>query len=167
LTNVALGEASLDDVIKYVAVEPELSGSRRRSAAAGNGDGAAGIEGVLQLLLAGPPPPAAGEFAASETVGEILDELRERADLILVDAPPLLQVGDAVSLTARVDALFVVARLRAMRRPILKELARVLESCPAAKLGFVLTGAKFEEGYGYAAYRSDYRRAEREKERVS
>jgi succinoglycan biosynthesis transport protein ExoP len=167
LTNVALGEASIDDVIKYVAVEPELSASRRRSTSRDeNGNGA--IEGVLELLLAGPPPPAAGEFAASETVGEILDELRDHADLVLVDAPPLLQVGDAISLTARVDALFLVTRLRMMRRPILKELARVLEACPSAKLGFVLTGAKFEEGYGYAAYRSSHaQRADRESERVS
>jgi tyrosine-protein kinase len=165
LTNVALGEASLDDVIKYVAVEPELSTHRRSVVDNGNGTGA--IEGVLQLLLTGPRPPVAGEFAASEAVGEILHDLRERADLVLVDAPPLLQVGDAINLTARVDALFVVTRLRMIRRPILRELARVLESCPAAKLGFVLTGAKFEEGYGYAAYRSDARRAERESEHVT
>jgi tyrosine-protein kinase len=165
LTSVALGQASLDDVIKYVAVEPELSTHRR--SAAGNGNGTGAIEGVLQLLLTGPAPPAAGEFAASEAVGEILDDLRERADLVLVDAPPLLQVGDAINLAARVDALFLVARLRTMRRPILKELARVLESCPAAKLGFVLTGAKFEEGYGYAAYRGVTRRTERESERVT
>jgi polysaccharide biosynthesis transport protein len=166
LTNVALGQAQLDEVIKYVAVEPELSTHRRSAAGNGNGTGGA-IEGVLQLLLTGPPPPAAGEFAASEAVGEILDDLRERADLVLVDAPPLLQVGDAKNLAARVDALFLVTRLRTMRRPILKELARVLESCPAAKLGFVLTGAKFEEGYGYAAYGRDARRAERESERVT
>jgi non-specific protein-tyrosine kinase len=165
LTNVALGQASLDEVMKYVAVEPELSTHRRSGAGNGNGTGA--IEGVLQLFLTGPPPPAAGEFAASEAVGEILRDLRERADLVLVDAPPLLQVGDAINLAVRVDALFLVTRLRTMRRPVLKELARVLESCPAAKLGFVLTGAKVEEGYGYAAYRGDERRAERERERVS
>src|SRR4029450_3385034 len=105
-----------------------------RRNAAGNGNGTGAIEGVLQLLLTGPAPPAAGEFAASEAVGEILGDLRERADLVLVDAPPLLQVGDAINLAGRVDALFLVVRLRTMRRPILKELARVLESCPAATL---------------------------------
>ncbi len=162
LTNVALGECSLDDAIKYVAVEPE--GAAGSSSVNGNGGGA--IEGVLELLLAGPPPPGASEFAASNAVGEILNELRERADLVLVDAPPLLQVGDAVTLTARVDALFVVTRLKTLRRPVLKELARVLEACPGEKLGFVLTGAKFEEGYGYAGYRYKRDHGAREKERV-
>jgi len=160
LTNVALGERFLDEVIKYVAVEPKGAG---RSPVSGNGSGA--IEGVLELLLAGPPPPAAGEFAASRAVGEILSELRERADLVLVDAPPLLQVGDAVTLTGRVDALFVVTRLKTLRRAVLKELSRVLDASPGEKLGFVLTGAKFEEGYGYAGYHYKDRGA-REKERV-
>jgi hypothetical protein len=36
-----------------------------------------------------------------------------------------------------------------VRRPILKELKRVLESAPNAKLGFALAGAHLEEGYGY------------------
>jgi succinoglycan biosynthesis transport protein ExoP len=161
LTNVALRECSLDEAIKYVAVESQGAGS---SSVNGNGSGA--IEGVLELLLAGPPPPGAGEFAASNAVGEILDDLRERADLVLVDAPPLLQVGDAVTLTARVDALFVVTRLKTLRRPVLRELARVLEACPGEKLGFVLTGAKFEEGYGYAGYRYKQDRGTREKEHV-
>jgi capsular exopolysaccharide synthesis family protein len=160
LTNVALGERFLDEVIKYVAVEPKGAG---RSPVSGNGSGA--IEGVLELLLAGPSPPAAGEFAASSAVGEILNELRERADLVLVDAPPLLQVGDAVTLTGRVDALFVVTRLKTLRRAVLKELSRVLDASPGEKLGFVLTGAKFEEGYGYAGYHYKDRGA-REKERV-
>jgi tyrosine-protein kinase len=161
LTNVALGECSLDDAIKYVAVEPE---GAKSTSVDGNGSGA--IEGVLELLLSGPPPPGAGEFAASEAVGKILNELRERADLVLVDAPPLLHVGDAVTLTARVDALFVVTRLKTLRRPVLKELARVLEASPGEKLGFVLTGAKFEEGYGYAGYRYKQDRGAREKEHV-
>lgn len=164
LTNVALGERSLDEVIKYVAVEPE--GTARAGSSSVNGNGSGAIEGVLELLLAGPPPPGGSEFAASNAVGEILEELRERADLVLVDAPPLLQVGDAVTLTARVDALFVVTRLKTLRRPVLKELARVLEACPGEKLGFVLTGAKFEEGYGYAGYRYEHRGGAREKERV-
>ncbi|HEY8775588.1 MAG TPA: AAA family ATPase [Gaiellaceae bacterium] len=165
LTNVALGERSLDEAIKYVAVEPEGVAAPAVSTSA-NGNGSVAIQGVLELLLSGPPPPGAGEFAASNVVGEILNQLRDRADLVLVDAPPLLQVGDAVTLTARVDALFLVTRLKTLRRPVLKELARVLEACPGEKLGFALTGAKFEEGYGSAGYRYEHDRGAREKEFV-
>jgi polysaccharide biosynthesis transport protein len=162
LTNVALGELSLDDAIKYVAVEPEGPVSRRSLSGSANGNRGGAIEGVLEVLFSGPAPPATAEFAASKAVGDVLSELRDRADLVLIDAPPLLQVGDAMSLTARVDALFVVTRLKILRRPILSELARVIEACPAEKLGFVLTGARHEEGYGYAGYHYDKSHAARE-----
>jgi hypothetical protein len=41
-----------------------------------------------------------------------------------------------------------------LRRPMLSELRRLLDTMPAAKLGFVVTGAEAEEsfGYGYGGY---------------
>ena len=70
-------------------------------------------------------------------------------DVVLIDAPPILQVSDAMALTAKVDAVVVVTRLSAISRPTLSELRRVLDHAPVAKLGFVLTGVRVEEGYGY------------------
>ena len=57
-------------------------------------------------------------------------------------------------LSAKVDALIVVTRIEVMRRPMLAELDRLLETSPALKLGFVVTGAEAEEGYGssYGGY---------------
>jgi Mrp family chromosome partitioning ATPase len=86
---------------------------------------------------------------ASGRLGAVLDELAEMCDLVLVDAPPILQVSDAMALTAKVDALLVVTRLSAIRRPALNELRRVMDHAPVAKLGFVLTGVRAQEGYGY------------------
>jgi hypothetical protein len=40
---------------------------------------------------------------------------------------------------------------------MLDELRRVLDESPPAKLGFVLTGADLEGGYGYLSYRYDRR----------
>jgi Mrp family chromosome partitioning ATPase len=87
---------------------------------------------------------------------------------VIIDAPPLLHLGDAITLSARVDAMVLVTRLNVLRRPMVNELHRVLQTCPAAKLGFVLTGADLEEGYGYSGYSrySSYRR-ERDRELVA
>jgi Mrp family chromosome partitioning ATPase len=71
---------------------------------------------------------------------------------VLLDTPPLLHVGDAITLSAKVGGMIVVINLRRIRRPVLAELHRVLASCPAEKLGFVLAGADREEGYGYESY---------------
>ena len=56
-------------------------------------------------------PPSPGEFLAREGIAEILAELSGPADYVVIDAAPLLSVGDALLLGAEVDAIVVVARL--------------------------------------------------------
>jgi Mrp family chromosome partitioning ATPase len=107
---------------------------------------------TLSVLASGSRPPDPGEFVASKALSTILEEAAVGSDLVLIDAPPLLQLGDAIALSAKVDALLVVVRMKVAKRPMLRELRRVLESCAAAPLGFVLAGAELEEGYGYGRY---------------
>lgn len=122
--------------------------------------------GVLEVIGSGPLPPDPGEFVSTHALTGLLAEVADRADVVLVDSPPLLGLGDAIALSAKVDALLLVTRMNIVRRPILNELKRVLESCPAVTLGFVVTGAEAEESYGYG-YRYGYRYAsyQNEKER--
>jgi polysaccharide biosynthesis transport protein len=144
---VALGKRSLSEAI----ASPVLVDEAQRVTQNGNGRGPT-IAGMLEVLPAGMVPPDPGEFVASDAVGEILAELRERADLVLVDAPPILGLGDALALSARVDALFAVVRINKVRREMLRELARTLEACSCARLGYVITGANLREVYGYGGY---------------
>jgi tyrosine-protein kinase len=112
-----------------------------------------GYGGTLEILALGNAPPDPGELAGSRRVASILQALRERADVVLVDAPSVLGLGDAMTLSHAVDAVLVVTRLGALRRATLDELCRVLERCPARKLGLVLTGASERldpYGRGYA-----------------
>jgi Mrp family chromosome partitioning ATPase len=161
LTAVALGYAELEDAILSVAAT-EYDGRKLVKAAdggtngvnGGNGNGHGRVDAVLDVVSAGPIPPDGGDFIGSQPVGEILVRLRDHYDLVLIDAPPLLRVGDGIALSARVDAMIVVARLNILRRPMLNELRRVLETLPAQQLGFVLTGADLDDGYtyGYGGY---------------
>ena len=88
-----------------------------------------------------------GILTAGELVA-IIDQLRERCDLVLIDSPPALAVGDAMTLSSMVDAMLIIARAGVIRRGPLAELQRLLNTTPSAKLGFVLTGAELEAGYG-------------------
>jgi capsular exopolysaccharide synthesis family protein len=112
-------------------------------------------EGRLEVLPAGTPPPDPGELVGREIVSNILRRLRTRADILLVDTPPLLQVGDAMTLTDEVDAVLVVIRPNVVRRGVLNEFGRVLASARVDKLGFVLTGAPPDEIVGYGSYYTD------------
>jgi succinoglycan biosynthesis transport protein ExoP len=103
----------------------------------------------LRVLQAGTLPPNPGEFVGSPAVGALLAGLAQHADVVLVDTPPLLQVGDAMTLTAAADAVIAVTRLKTLRRGMLGELRRALEQMPARVLGFVVTDAEDGTGYGY------------------
>ena len=129
-------------------------------------NGRSDIEGVLNLLPAGTMPSDAGEFVGNAGIAAIIEELRQQFDYVLVDAPPLLAVGDAMTLSAEVEGIIAVTRLRFVQRQLLHELARHLEMCRAEKLGFVLTGAELEEGYGYGYYDYAPSKAERAEQQI-
>jgi capsular exopolysaccharide synthesis family protein len=139
LTDIARGTAPVDAIVEFDVGLSALP--------AASSNGRAG--GRLEILPSGPLPSNAGEFIARLPLDRILEELRGRSDLILIDSPPLLRVGDAATLSAAVDALLVVARLNAVRPPMLEELNRILGMCRAAKLGVVVTGAEAETEYKY------------------
>jgi len=153
LTQVALGVAQLGEAI----VRIPIGGSDSLASMGGNGNGNGhkrAQAGALDVLPSGPIPPDPGEFVGTARLTEILEHLRAHADVVLIDAPPLFHVGDGLTLSSKVDAVLVVTRMEVMRRPMLNELGRLLDTMPAHKLGFVVTGAESEEGYeyGYGGY---------------
>jgi len=102
---------------------------------------------MLKVLTLGDPPADPGEFTGSERVAGILDNLRGRADVVLIDTPALLSVGDAMTIGGTADAVIVVVRFRLMKRSRLSELARLIAASPAMPLGIVVTGAAFGDRY--------------------
>jgi succinoglycan biosynthesis transport protein ExoP len=170
-TDVVVEQASIDDAIRPLAITPR-TGSRDVQGMNGNGpasDGLRGVDGVVHLLPAGTIPPAPGEFLQNERIPAVLEELAKRFEMVLIDGPPMLAVGDAMTLSGTVDAIFAVVRMRMVQRPSLAELARELKSCRTEVLGFVLTGIDRSDGYGYVyeAYVHDLpQHARRGEERV-
>jgi polysaccharide biosynthesis transport protein len=147
LTEVVLGRTKLEDTLRTVAIT-----DRGPHEARVDTNGHSRVDGVLRVLCSGPIPPNAGEFVGMQGVSGLLEALAARSDFVIVDSPPLLEVGDALALSERVDALLIVARMKVVRRPMLSEMRRALDATPAAKLGFVVTDAEFREKYDYARY---------------
>lgn len=173
LTSVALGYRTLEDALMPVALSKashsiesglfssdnghvlpqwQEDASRPVATASSNGDGHPGEPGkafALEVLPTGPLPPGPGDFVGTTTLSQLLAQLRERADVVIIDAPPLLAGSEGPILSGKVDAIVVVSRLDAARRPALTELRRLLANATATKLGFVLTSTKRTDGYGY------------------
>lgn len=142
VTDVALGHAKLAPV--------DLGPTRDEQAGKRLGQKGSRQKGSLEVLTAGTLRTTIGDLVASDQLGDVLDELRDRADIVLVDAPPILLVGDAMQLSPQVDAIIVVTRLGFVRRQMIADLRRALDASPALKLGFVVTGAELEHDYRYA-----------------
>nr|MCU0709801.1 polysaccharide biosynthesis tyrosine autokinase [Pirellula sp.] len=66
----------------------------------------------LTLLTTGGRPKNPGELVASPAYAEMVAELRERFDIVLIDSPPVIPVADATSLSALVDGIILVLRIR-------------------------------------------------------
>jgi Mrp family chromosome partitioning ATPase/capsular polysaccharide biosynthesis protein len=146
VTDVALGLATLDDALVDVDL---ATGQPRELGPAGQPipRNAVGETGCIHVLVAGPLPPDPGEFVGTRKLTDVLIQLRGRYDIVVLDSPPLLRVGDAMSLSSCVDGLLVLTRLNTIKRPMLRELSRLLEAAPAAKLGYVVTGSQRQAGY--------------------
>jgi non-specific protein-tyrosine kinase len=147
LTQVILGQVPIGQALVPVAigaVDPAWDG---RNLAQRNGSR---LSGRLCVLTAGTLPPNPGELAGSAALASILDELSWRFDVIVVDSPPALRVGDALALSRNVDAVLLVTRAKVVRRPMLAELRRLLDHSGASPLGFVVTGSGSDDSHAYA-----------------
>ena len=145
VSDILSGHSQLSDALTIVDVSRDVPID-----AGSNGSG--GGAGLLEVLPAGPIPADAAELLDSRAMTELLRELRTRADVVLVDAPPMLPVTDAMVLGTKVDAVVVVARARLASRPQLVALARALDACAAPRLGFVFVGGAADDAQEYGGY---------------
>ncbi|MEA2324420.1 MAG: tyrosine-protein kinase [Solirubrobacteraceae bacterium] len=154
LSDVLLGRVTLGRAM--ISLWP-TGGAGKRDAERTNGERSS--HGSLEVLTAGRPvlgrasARAAGldvsEIAGSAAFDTLLAELRQRADVVLFDTPPVLQASEALTLTRKVDAVIVAVSADISRRKTLTEVCRMLEASAAVTLGFVFYGPGAEYVYGY------------------
>lgn len=116
-----------------------------------------GGEERLRILASGPLPPNPSELLSSPRAAELFAALRRHADVVLVDASPVLPVTDAAVLSAQVDATLLVVSANSTTRKQATRAIEILRQVDAHLVGTVFNGVKEEGGYGYAYqyYRRD------------
>ena len=109
----------------------------------------------LDVLPAGQMPRNPSELLESEAMKTLMAELESQYDIILMDAPPLNIVSDALALSSLVvGGLFVVRQHFSDHREIRKALVSA-ELTGLELLGFVFYGEKLRQGSYYS--RRSYR----------
>jgi capsular exopolysaccharide synthesis family protein len=109
----------------------------------------------LSVLPCGPKPSNPSELLTSHRFKELLDVLRGKFDMILIDTPPLLAVTDPCAVAPRVDSVLLVMRITKNVRPNAMRAKEVLDGLGAKVIGVVVNGVEMRRGYGHD---SGYRR---------
>ncbi|MBZ0232809.1 MAG: polysaccharide biosynthesis tyrosine autokinase [Deltaproteobacteria bacterium] len=129
LTNLILGDASMDDVIKTTDIPN------------------------LYVLPCGPQPPNPAELLMTDRFKEVLKALESRFDRILLDSPPVLAVTDAVVLSRISDGVMLIAQAGKTQREDIAAAARQFRDVDASILGVILNDMDISQRrYGYYYY---------------
>lgn len=132
LTNLILGDAALDDVIKSTDIPN------------------------LYVLPCGPQPPNPAELLLTKRFQQVLAELEQKFDRILLDSPPVLAVTDAVVLSRLSDGVMMVAEAGKTQLDDVAAAARQFKDVDATILGVILNDMDISDrrygGYYYYAY---------------
>jgi non-specific protein-tyrosine kinase len=99
-----------------------------------------GVEN-LQLISSGPLPPNPADTLGSQKMEQVIAALRERCDLVLFDASPLVPVTDGAVLGTKVDGVLLVVRAGRTRREHVERAKDLLERARAHTIGAVLNDA--------------------------
>ncbi len=131
LTNLLVGEATIDDVAKPTGIDN------------------------LWSIPSGPTPPNPADMLSSERFRMFMSELATRFDRVIVDSPPLVAVTDAAILSTLVDGTVFVVRAFQTSRHLSAQGLRSLHDVEAPVVGAVLNAVnlnKHEYDYYYHYY---------------
>jgi non-specific protein-tyrosine kinase len=110
-------------------------------------------EANLRIVTSGPPPPNPAELLASGRMREILEQLVTlRAEVVVIDSPPINIVTDAAVLAGNVDGVILVVDAGRTSRAAARQACEALTKVGARLLGSAVNRAKTASAgsaYGY------------------
>lgn len=106
----------------------------------------------LSVIPSGPVPPNPSEMLGSKRMTSLLEELKARYDMIIIDSPPTLAVTDAQIIASKCDGVLLVLDSGRVKRDAAIKMKSNLERVNAKILGVVLNNIKRKQGEEYYYY---------------
>ncbi len=112
----------------------------------------------LQILTAGNMPMSEIGVLAGDKIRNMLDDLKQRYDLVLIDAPPVLGISDGSIIAREVDYVILVIQHRRYPREISLRAKRAIEEVHGNCVGMVLNcvAVKSDDSYYYYSSYGNY-----------
>ena len=117
----------------------------------------------LRIITAGDIPPNPAELLSSKRMRLAVDAMKNVADVIILDLPPVGEVTDAQIASRLTDGMVIVVRENYCNKRALDETMRQMKLAEAKILGFVMTDSNVQKkGYykgGYGSYAAGEKKA--------
>ncbi|MBU6170473.1 MAG: polysaccharide biosynthesis tyrosine autokinase [Verrucomicrobia bacterium] len=110
----------------------------------------------LYFMPSGILPVDAAGILNSRRMSELIQDVKQRFDLIFVDSPPILGVSDAAVIASEVDLAIIVVQHRKLPRNMLLRVKQSIENVGSNILGVVLNNVDIRSDSQYQYYTSYY-----------
>ncbi|KAB2638114.1 MAG: polysaccharide biosynthesis tyrosine autokinase [Verrucomicrobia bacterium] len=110
----------------------------------------------LYFMPSGILPADAAGILNSRRMSELIQDVKQRFDLVLVDSPPILGVSDASVLASEVDLTMIVVQHRKLPRNMLQRVKQAVENVGGTIIGVVLNNVDVRSDSQYQYYTSYY-----------
>lgn len=131
LTEVLLGLKSVDEAIQPTDIEN------------------------LRVVCSGPIPPNPAELLGTRAFDHVIEQLEERADLVIFDTPPCMPVTDPLIVASRMDGVVLVLHVGKTKKGMIKHVQEMLSRARARVVGVVFNQVEHNKG-GYYYYHYYY-----------
>ncbi len=110
----------------------------------------------LYFMPSGILPTDAAGILNSRRMSELVQDVKQRFDLVLIDSPPILGVSDASVLASEVDLTMIVVQHRKLPRNMLIRVKQAVENVGGQVVGVVLNNVDVRSDNQYQYYTSYY-----------
>lgn len=106
----------------------------------------------LDLMTCGPIPPNPAELLASKSMSTLIEDLKEKYDLIIFDAPPVLSVTDGQILANKCEGTILVLNSGNTEKDMALKAKEAIESSNSRLIGAVLNNFALPKDSHYYQY---------------
>lgn len=116
-------------------------------------------KGTMSVIAAGKTPPNPVELLSSTKMEKTMEAFRAHYDYIILDLPPIDEVGDAMAVSKLADGMLIVVRQDYCNKLVFESAIREFEFADTKILGVVMNHSH-DDGYGkkYSKYKKYYKK---------
>jgi len=109
----------------------------------------------LRVVCSGPIPPNPAELLGTRAFDHVIEQLEERADLVIFDTPPCMPVTDPLIVASRMDGVVLVLHVGKTKKGMIKHVQEMLSRARARVVGVIFNQVEHSKG-GYYYYHYYY-----------